>query len=172
MDNFELVKSNGIKLDSSSLSLTKRMDLEEGAKFVLGLDSMESGVSYWIGDCLNALEALHGESYAQVIPEGKAHSWAVYKWTCSRVRPDMRRPSLSFSHHQAVASLLHERQEIFLKRAEEEQLSVNALKKLVKGEKGKEPKINLIVCPACGHSWEEGSEDPKKEGEPNSEVRA
>jgi predicted DNA-binding protein len=150
----ELVKSNGIKLEATSLSLTKRMDLDEGAKFVLGLDSMESGVSYWIGDCLNALEALHGEAYAQVIPDGKAHSWAVYKWTCSRVKPETRRATLSFTHHMAVASLLHERQEIYLKRAEDEQLSVSALKKLVKGEKGKETKIKLMTCPKCGESFE------------------
>lgn len=154
MTDFDVVKSNGVKLDATSLALTKRMDLDEGAKFVLGLDSMESGVSYWIGDCLNALEALHGESYAQVIPEGKAHSWAVWKWTCSRVKPETRRARLSFSHHQAVASLLHERQEIFLQKAEEEQLSVSGLKKLVAGEKGKEPKIKLITCPLCGGDFE------------------
>jgi hypothetical protein len=133
------------------------MDLEEAGQFVLGLDSMESGLSYWVGDILNSLEALHGESYAQVIPEGKAHSWMVYKWTCSRVKPETRRPSLSFSHHQVVASLLTERQNIYLTKAESESLSVSALRKLVAKEKGKVEESKLVdrQCPSCGWKWQE-----------------
>lgn len=154
----ELVRQNGIKLEATSLSLTRRMDLEEAGKFILGLDSMESGISYWVGDCLNALEALHGESYAQVIPENKAHSWAVYKWTCSRVKPETRRASLSFSHHMAVASLLTERQSAFLDKAESESLSVSSLKKLIAKEKGraseKEKNLMPVVCPKCGAEFE------------------
>lgn len=152
----ELVKSNGVKLESTSLSLTRRMDLEEAGQFVLGLDSMESGLAYWVGDLLNALEALHGEAYAQVIPENKANTWANYKWVAERVKPQTRRGNLSWTHHQAIASLLTERQEVYLKKAEEEHLSVSALKKLVKGEKGKveEPKVKLITCPLCGGDFE------------------
>jgi hypothetical protein len=156
----ELVKSNGVKLEATSLSLTRRMDLEEAGQFVMGLDSMESGLAFWIGDLLNALEALYGESYAQVIPEGKAHSWRVYKWVCDRVKPQTRHgpeTGLKFSHHQIVASLLTERQTIFLDRAETEQLSVSALRKLIKAEKGvlEESVLKRITCPSCGFTFEE-----------------
>ena len=155
----DLVKSNGVKLETTSLSLTKRMDLDEGAQFVLALDTLESSYAWWIGGFLNAMEALHGEAYTQLIPEGKAHTWLVYKWVDSRVPHSIRRgpkTGLSYSHHQAIASLLHERQEIFLDKAEAEHLSVSALKKLIKAEKGKveEPKLQLIVCPLCGGEFE------------------
>lgn len=153
----ELVKSNGVKLESTSLSLTRRMDLEEAGQFVLGLDSMESGLAYWVGDLLNALEALHGEAYSQVIPENKAHTWMNYKWVSERVKPTTRRSSLSWSHHQAIASLLTERQEIFLAKAESESLSVSSLKKLIAKEKGRVEESKLVdrECPSCGWKWQE-----------------
>ena len=152
-----LVQSNGVKLESTSLSLTRRMDLEEAGQFVLGLDSMESGLAYWVGDLLNALEAIHGEAYSQVIPENKAHTWMNYKWVSERVKPTTRRASLSWSHHQQVASLLSERQVIFLDRAEAESLSVSSLKKLIRAEKGKVEESKLIdrQCPSCGWKWQE-----------------
>jgi predicted Zn-ribbon and HTH transcriptional regulator len=170
----DLMKTNGIKLESTSLSLTRRMDLEEAGQFVLGLDSMESGLAYWVGDLLNALEAIHGEAYTQVIPENKAHTWMNYKWVSERVKPTTRRPSLSWSHHQQVASLLTERQVIFLDRAEKEGLSVSSLRKLIKTEKGKveESKLVDMECPSCGYKWQEVQDGTKRAGKPNSEVRA
>ena len=134
MSEFDIVKQNGVKFESNCLSLTRRMDLDEAQRFVMGLDSMESGLNFWIGDFILAIESMHGEAAAQIIPEGKAHSWNVYRWTADRVKPATRKANLSWSHHAAVASLLHERQEIFLQKAEAEQLSVSALKKLVKGD--------------------------------------
>ena len=146
----ELVKSNGIKLEATSLSLTRRIELPEATQIITQIDTMESGMAWWVGDLINALEAMHGEAYAQVIPEGKESTWLNYKWVAERVKQETRRPSLTWSHHQQVASLLTERQEIFLDRAEQEQLSVSALKKLVAQDKGKKEKPpKTIECPAC-----------------------
>ncbi len=172
----ELVtQTNGIRFEPNCLSLTRRMDLQEGAEFIRGLDAMESGFSWWIADFLNSMEALHGESFSQLIPEGKAHTWIVYKWVGSRVKAGTRRANLSFSHHQAIASLLTERQAIFLQRAEDEKLSVSSLKRLVKGEKGKAPKdsvTRLMECPKCGWEWEEiVNESTKRTGTRSPEVR-
>jgi predicted Zn-ribbon and HTH transcriptional regulator len=151
------------------------MDLEEGQKFALGLDSMESGFNWWCGDFILCMEALHGELAAQIIPENKAHSWSVYRWVAERVKPTTRRPSLSWSHHSIVASLLTERQTIFLDRAETEQLSVSALRKLIKAEKGvlEESVLKRITCPSCGFTFEEvQDETTTRKGKPNSEIRA
>jgi hypothetical protein len=147
------------------------MDLEEGQEFALALDSMESGFNWWCGDFILCMEALHGELAAQIIPENKAHSWSVYRWVAERVKPSTRRPSLSWSHHSIVASLLTERQTIFLDRAENEQLSVSALRKLIAKEKGKveESKLTDRVCPSCGYKWQEvQDETTKRKREPNS----
>jgi len=169
----ELVKGNGVKLESTSLSLTRRMDLEEAGQFVLGLDSMESGLAYWVGDLLNALEAIHGESYSQVIPENKAHTWMNYKWVAERVKPGTRRQSLSWSHHQQVASLLSERQVIFLDRAETEGLSVSSLRKLIAREKGKveESVLKQITCPSCGFTFEEVTNETTKGSRKHTPIR-
>ncbi|MEO5367733.1 MAG: hypothetical protein H7831_15515 [Magnetococcus sp. WYHC-3] len=155
MSEFEIAKSNGVKFEPTGLSLTRKMDIEEAQRFVNSLDAMESGVSYWTGDFLLAMEALHGENAAQLVPPEKAQSWNVYRWVCSRVKPETRRPKLSFSHHIVVASLLTERQQIFLEKAEQEQLSVSALKKLVAKDKGKKEKPpKMIECPSCHVSFE------------------
>ena len=156
----DLMKTNGIKLESTSLSLTRRMEIDEAQKFVLSLDTIESSSSWWIGDFLNAAEAIYGEAYAQLIPEGKEHTWAVLKWVCDRVKPETRRgpdTGLRFSHHQLVASLLTERQTIFLDRAEAESLSVSSLRKLISREKGKVEESKLVdrECPSCGWKWQE-----------------
>lgn len=153
----DLVKSDDVRFDRTSLQLTKRMELDEAQKFITGLDALESGFSWWIADFLNSMEALHGESYAQLVPEDKASTWAVYKWVGSRVKPATRRSSLSFSHHQVVASLLTERQEAYLRKAEEDKLPVSNLKRLIAEEKGKEPKQPKtipITCPSCGAEFE------------------
>ena len=153
----ELVKFDGVKFDVNGLSLTERMDLEKGADFAVSLGKVESASSWWIGDFLLGMEALHGEPFAQVIPEGKASSWLVYHWVSERVKPTTRRQSLSFSHHQVVASLLTERQNVFLDKAEAEALSVSSLKKLIAKEKGKVEESKLIdrECPSCGWKWQE-----------------
>lgn len=151
----DLVKSNGIKLEATSLSLTRRMELDEAGVVVSQLNSAESGMAWWVGDLINQLEAMHGEAYAQVIPEGKESTWMNYKWVAERVKQETRRPTLTWSHHQQVASLLTERQEIYLARAEQEQLTVSALKKLVASDKGrKEKPPKMVECPACHVSFE------------------
>jgi hypothetical protein len=60
VSEFEIAKSNGVKFEATCLSLTRRMDLEEGQKFALGLDSMESGFNWWCGDFILCMEALNG----------------------------------------------------------------------------------------------------------------
>ena len=155
---FDLVKNGSpFEFQKTALICHRRPTFNELSTFVSSMSALEDGMQFWIGGCLNLAESLFGEQFSQLIPEGKEHTYLVWKWVDSRVKPDTRRASLSFSHHQAVASLLHERQEIFLKRAEDEQLSVSSLKRLVKGEKGKveESKLRLIVCPKCEFSWEE-----------------
>jgi hypothetical protein len=160
----ELVKYEGVKFDANGLSLTQRMDLEKGADFALSLGKVESASNWWIGDFLLGMEALHGEPFAQVIPEGKASSWLVYHWVSERVKPSTRRASLSWSHHSIVASLLTERQTIFLDRAESEGLSVSSLRKLIKAEKGvlEESVLKHITCPSCGFTFEEVQDETTK----------
>jgi len=151
----ELVKSNGIKLEPTSLTITRRLNMEEGGQIADQMAAMESGIQWWVGDLLNAMESLHGEVYAQVVPDGKADTWRNYKWVSDRVKMNTRRGSLSWSHHQAVASLLSERQAIYLDRAEAEHLSVSDLKKLIAEEKGKPEKApRMIECPECHAMFE------------------
>lgn len=151
----ELVKSNGIKLEATSLSLTRRIELPEATQIITQMDTMESGLAWWVGDLLFAMSNVHGEAYTQLIPEGKESTWLNYLWVASHVKQETRRPTLTWSHHQTVASLLTERQEIYLARAEEEKLSVSALKKLVAADKGrKEKPPKMVTCPNCQVSFE------------------
>ena len=155
---FELVK-NGTPFEfhKTALVCSRRPTFDELTSFVNSMSALEDGMQFWIGGCLNLAESLFGEQFSQLIPEGKETTYMVWKWVDSRVKPDTRRERLSFSHHALVASLLSERQVIFLDRAEAESLSVSSLRKLIAKEKGKVEESKLVdrQCPSCGWQWQE-----------------
>ena len=136
----------------TGLQITRVISWDEAQAFTASIDDLESGLQFGIGDWLEYCEQTFGENYAQLIPEGKESSWLVYKWVASRVKN--RSGKLSWTHHRVVAGLLTERQEVYLRMAEEQSLSASALNKLIK--EGKEQKVTMITCPLCGGAFEKG----------------
>lgn len=76
--------------------------------------------AWWIGDLLNAAEAVHGETFAQIAYRTGLSEQTLLnrKYVCAHVPYDRRRPSLPFSVHAEVAPLSAKQQKYWLDRAE------------------------------------------------------
>ena len=84
-------------------------------------------------------------------------------WVASRFDLSLRNDQLTWSHHVLLAPLDADAQREWLKRANEERLSVADLRlelralrkgerKSSRGESVAEDRGDAVVCPHCGHS--------------------
>jgi hypothetical protein len=95
-------------------------------------------VMFLLGDALTFGEAAYGEEYAQAIDMTRKVMQLSEKsiknaaWICASIPPSLRRETLTFAHHEAVAALDEEEQREFLNQAESENLTVSGLKKVIK----------------------------------------
>jgi len=129
------------ELTSTSLIIKEKLTLETHAQLLHNLLRMKSGIQWWVGDELNKAQEDLGEEYAQPIGEddlrdGKILNW---QWVASRVQPTTRVVAPSWSHARVVAALEKAEQRIWLERATDEALTVNALRIAIKGEPEAEP---------------------------------
>lgn len=91
-----------------------------------------------VADGLNAGEALFGEEYAQAIDDTRKWMQVSSKtihnamWILKSVASERRHELLTLAHHEVVAPLDPEEQKELLDQAESENMSVSALKKIVK----------------------------------------
>lgn len=91
-----------------------------------------------LADALNFGEEAFGEEYAQAIDDTRKWMQVSAKtiqnamWIMRAVPQSLRRETLSLAHHEVVAALQDEEKDELLGKAESENLSVAALKKLVK----------------------------------------
>jgi hypothetical protein len=109
-------------------------------------------VMFLLGDALTFGESAYGEEFAQAIDMTRKVLQLSEKsiknaaWICSSIAPSLRRETLTFSHHEVVAPLDPEEQSEFLDQAESENLTVSALRKIIKERhpttsRGKERKV-------------------------------
>jgi hypothetical protein len=121
-----------------SLELPQGVSIEAWSALLPRVDFIKNATNWWLGDLILYGEAAYGELHSQYLPEDTA-SISAYKtarWVASRIESERRRPALSWSHHREVAPLEHEAQEQLLDLALAENLSVHALRKLIKEKKG------------------------------------
>lgn len=104
-----------------------------------------------LADALNQGEALYGEEYAQAIEDTRKWMKVGMKtiqnamWIMKSIDASRRRETLSLAHHELVAPLEPAEQDELLAQAEDEDMSVADLKKVVaerhpKTKSGKERK--------------------------------
>ncbi|MFA6134427.1 MAG: LmbU family transcriptional regulator [Phycisphaerae bacterium] len=154
------------------LGLTFHRDLEYSAWERLGtaLQYMDSAVHWWIGDWIRYGERRWGEKYAQAIQE-TPYSYGTLRhdvYVAERVDPCRRRPLLTWSHHQEVASLPPEKQDEWLDQAEQEHWSRETLRQHIREERAQRqddpavaPVLDLVECPFChGTDLDTSTEPP------------
>lgn len=111
--------------------------------------------SAWlIGDLLNHIERVYGETYAQAAEATKLSKGALmnYTWVCSRIPRSRRRANVPFSTHMDVAALEPQEQDHWLREAEANHWTKEELRAARKGS-DPDPAMEVeCVCPTCGHA--------------------
>lgn len=116
--------------------------------------------SAWIiGDLLNHIERVYGETYAQAAAATGLSEGALMNYTsaCARIPRSRRRPKVPFSTHMEVAYLEPEEQERWLAEADKNKWTKAELRAARKAEENPtlEPELTPGVCPTCGRPYED-----------------
>jgi uncharacterized paraquat-inducible protein A len=152
------------------------MDLAEWTEAGRRLGTMGRCGQWGLGDWIRYGNAKFGERYSRAtrITGYDVQTLMNMVYVASRFEISRRRETLSWSHHETLASLDLAEQELWLDRAAAERLSVADLRTELRsarrggGEAAKsggkasqlpDPSAE-IVCPRCGHKI------PVSEGEP------
>jgi len=132
----ELAKiENYCELSKTNLVFKRDITKEEWMDVFKSLKMVEGCVQFWIGDCLAYRQQKWG-MYDDIAQETGYEIKALQniKSVADKIESSRRREDLSFSHHVEVASLPPQKQEIFLKRAVMEGLSVRELREEIRKE--------------------------------------
>lgn len=124
--------------------------LDEFARIGTMLHQAHRMLAWWIGDWYNAGEAMHGETFAQLLDATGLDPSTVlqYAWVARQIPHDRRCQALSFSHHREVADLDPDQQYVWLSRAEDAGYSSHRLRReLAKATKA-ESRLWVIVAVA------------------------
>lgn len=117
----EVTLGRHFSVGPTGLTVRGAPSFDEWAQLGHALRVMEKGIQFAIGDFLLYGEERFSERASQIID---AEMWSestvkVYRWVSERVPLQNRRMDLSYSHHQAVASLAHSEQKHWLGLAAE-----------------------------------------------------
>lgn len=125
---------------------------EQYCELVANLEAIELNLPFWIGDTIIKGEELFGErAYQPWTAKGyKAERLRQYAWVAEQFPPVTRVPSLSFTHHRAVAALPPGEQAEWLERAEAEGMSSRQLCECVTVRREPEGCQHQWKCELCG----------------------
>lgn len=146
----ELIKycDRGLEFQRAPETLEEMEKVGEALKYFTG------NLPWAYADWVNTGTNLFGEEFSQLLPDIGRSKKTIQNWVYvgSRIPYEERRFNLDFSFYSEVAKLLREARESLLARAEAEEWSVSRLRKEIKGEKPKKPK--MLTCPSCGVTFE------------------
>jgi N6-adenosine-specific RNA methylase IME4 len=127
------------ELNKTSLVFKRDVTQDEWKHVFNSLKLIEGCVQFWIGDCLKYREQKWGmyDDVAEEIGISK-ESLRHYKDVAEKIESGNRLPELTYTHHLQVASLPPEKQELFLKKAVDENLTVRELRQEIRKEQREE----------------------------------
>lgn len=150
----ELEKAGAIT--STALVLPPDLSYEKCESLAAMFGQLHRTSAWLIGDLLNYIERVHGETYAQAAEVTGLNKQTLINYTsvCSRIPRSRRRASLPFSVHAEVAYEEPEEQEKWLKKSIENRWTREELRAARKEEEqgAPEPAVSLeCSCPVCGN---------------------
>lgn len=111
--------------------------------------------SWLIGDLLNHIERVYGETYAQAAEATGLSKGALMNYTsvCAHIPRSRRRPKVPFSTHMEVAYLEPAEQDRWLKEADKQGWTKEQLRAARKAESQEllPPEEHECHCPRCGN---------------------
>lgn len=148
------LEAAGASVTPTSLTLSDPdLDWESFENLGRFLGVLKSASSFWVGDLLNAGEALYGEQYAQVEAVlGIGHQTLLnLQSVCRRVPKSVRRPNVTFSAHAEVAALTPNEQRHWLSETEKRALSTAELRSEIHASRnGDVHPADEERCESCG----------------------
>lgn len=145
----------------------REMDLAEWTAAGRRLGAMARCGQWWLGDWIRYGNAKFGERYTRVarITGYDVQTLMNMVYVASKFEIPRRRENLSWSHHEALASLDSVQQDYWLDHASHERLSVADLRSELRGlrQRAKQPTLaegmsknvkEVLVCPYCGKEVE------------------
>jgi hypothetical protein len=131
----------------------------------------EESNAWWLGDWALFGERHYGEEFSQALDAERysksLHTVQNYRWVADAIPPARRRGELSWTHHEIVASMTPEDQDLWLQRAVDEELSTRDLRKAIKDSQA----IEVEHRPAADPTDEEPDELELVYGELYSAVQ-
>jgi len=129
-----IIKYEKAKFERNHLIIDENISKNEWLNLGQALKQVEGSVQFWIGDWARFGDKRGYYTDSKVYDEleeitGYGHQTIKdFKSVSENVQSSLRNDDLSFNHHKEVAKLIPEKQEIYLKRAKEENLSVRELR--------------------------------------------
>jgi hypothetical protein len=143
------------EIDIISGEIQEKLPFETWLELGKKLRKVHYWVQFAIGDWLNYGEKMYGQECWQAVDQFDYEYEYLrnLKSIAAKIPQSRRRGSLRFSHHQEVASLSEEKQDYWLRTAEEERLTVKQLRESIKKEKGLKEKSKQITQKERAEAW-------------------
>lgn len=148
----ELEKTGAIT--NTALTLPPETPYDQCEALAAMFGQLHRTSAWLIGDLLNHIERVYGETYAQAAEATGLSKGALMNYTsvCSHIPKSRRRATVPFSTHMEVAYLDPPEQERWLKEAATNKWTKEELRAARKREEEPTPALEVeCTCPTCGH---------------------
>ena len=126
----------GVHFGATGITLPDNLPIEQAGRIFTTLTDLGDASRWAIGDLINFAEHQYGEKYSQFLDSERSdyQRLADYAWVSKSIHFSLRNENLSWSHHREVAKLPPEQQRECLRIAEQEGLTVRALRERITGK--------------------------------------
>jgi hypothetical protein len=157
-------------VDRTSLELTDELTFEEWVNLGEQLTEVGDSMAWWVGDWIEQGTVVYGGKYADAL-EVMALDLSTlksYAYVARRFSETFRRRNnLSWSHHEAVASLVEAEQDAFLDAAVKHEWSVRDLRDAIRDARALPPgdatitleRLTLTVPEDRAERWKHAADE-------------
>jgi len=141
-------------ITNTSLTLPPHIPYSQCEALAAMFGQLHRTSAWLIGDLLNHIERVYGETYAQAAEVTGLSKGALMNYTsvCSHIPRSRRRATVPFSTHMEVAYLDPPEQERWLKEADTNKWTKEELRAARKKEENPTPAVEVTCsCPTCGN---------------------
>ena len=124
----------------NGLVLPDNLNYEECEEIFKYVCNVEKNAQWILGDILNHVKRVHGETYAELLEKTKYALGTLknFKYVSAKVHPSCRHDQLSPEHHRHVAPFEPKKQKEWLDKAEAGNMNVKQLRHAIREEKQSE----------------------------------
>lgn len=163
-----------VLVDRVSLQMSETLTFQEFINLGRSLTEVGDSLAWWVGDWIEQGTVIYGGKYEEALKVMALDYQTLRKYALVARRfaqPSRRRESLSFAHHEVVASLEPADADAWLERAETERWSRDELREQLQtsrnvarratddGTRITLEQLKLTVPAERAHMWREAADD-------------